>query len=249
MPKIISILNMKGGVAKTTSTQNIGSYLNKVGKKSLLIDWDPQGDLSYSVLDEEEIIKNTKDLVKGEEIGSCITKAGEFDIIATVSEEALVSAIESIKLEDRHYILSDALDNLIDYDYVLIDCPPTEGSVPLNALIASDYVFIPVVPEDLPVRKMESTIKLINKLQKRGSNIQVGGIFATKVDARLSIHNDNLEYLKQEYGDVLLKSKIPLNIKLSEASRLKKSIFAYSGSSKGAKAYEKLSQEILEVLK
>lgn len=247
--KVISIINMKGGVAKTTSCHSIAAKLNNFGKKVLVIDWDPQGDLSYMVFEEEEIIKNTKDLVAGEDIRKCILFAKEFDMIATADEEALVSAVEGIREEDRHYILSDSLENLEGYDYVLIDCPPTEGSLPLNALIASDYVFLPVTPEDISIRKTENTMNLIKKLNTRGGKVKIGGIFVTKYDKRLAIHNDNIGYLSENYPDIFMKAYIPLNVRLSEVARVKESIFRYSPTSSGAKAYEELTKEILEVIK
>lgn len=247
--KVISIINMKGGVAKTTSCHSIAAKLNKLGKKVLVIDWDPQGDLSYMVFDEDEIIKNTRNLVTGEDIKNCILFAKEFDMIATADEEALVSAVEGVREEDRHYILSDSLENLEGYDYVLIDCPPTEGSLPLNALIASDYVFLPVTPEDISIRKTENTINLIKKLNNRGGKVKIGGIFITKYDKRLAIHNDNIGYLSDNYPDIFMKTYIPLNVRLSEVARVKESIFKYSPTSSGAKAYEELTKEILEVIK
>lgn len=246
--KIISIMNMKGGVAKTTSCHSIAAKLKLMGKNVLVIDWDPQGDLTYTILDEEEIQKNTKDLVLGEDINNCITVTPELDIVATVNEEALVSTIEGVREEDKHYILIDNLESLRGYDYVLIDCPPTEGSLPLNALIASDYVFIPTIPEDVCIRKTENTVHLIKKLKNRGAKVQIGGIFVTKYDRRLFVHNDNLEYLKENYQGLMLNTVIPQNVRLSEVSRAKSSIFSYSPSSVGALAYEELTNEILEVI-
>lgn len=247
--KVISIINMKGGVAKTTSCHSIAARLGKLGKKILVIDWDPQGDLSYIVFDENEITKNTRNLVEGEDINSCILSTKEFDMIATADEEALVSVVESIPEEDRHYILSDSLEELKGYDYVLIDCPPTEGSLPLNALIASDYVFLPVTPEDICIRKTENTINLIKKMKSRGAKVEIGGIFITKYDKRLAIHNDNVAYLSENHGDIFMKSMIPLNVRLSEVARVKESIFQYSPTSTGAKAYVELTDEILKVVK
>ncbi|MEG2256143.1 MAG: ParA family protein [Cetobacterium sp.] len=246
--KVISIMNMKGGVAKTTSCHSIAAKLKSMGKNVLVIDWDPQGDLTYTILDEEEISKNTKDLVLGENIKNCITVTPELDIVATINEEALVSTVEGIKVEDRHYILTDSLENLSEYDYVLIDCPPTEGSLPLNALIASDYVFIPTIPEDVCIRKTENTVHLIKKLKNRGAKVEIGGIFITKYDKRLYVHNDNIEFLKENYNNLILKTTIPQNVRLSEVSRAKSSIFSYSPTSAGAIAYEELTNEILGVI-
>lgn len=246
--KVISIMNMKGGVAKTTSCHSIAAKLKAMGNNVLVVDWDPQGDLTYTILEENEVIKNTKDLVLGDNINNCITSTPELDIIATINEEALVGAVEGVKEEDRHYILIDNLDNLNGYDYVLIDCPPTEGSLPLNALIASDYVFIPTIPEDICIRKTENTIHLIKKLKNRGAKVKIGGIFVTKHDKRLFVHNDNIDFLRKNYGNLILETIIPQNVRLSEVSRVKASIFSYSPSSVGALAYENLTNEILEVI-
>lgn len=246
--KVISIMNMKGGVAKTTSCHSIAVKLRMLGKRVLVIDWDPQGDLTYTILDEGEIKKNTKDLVQGVNINNCITSTSELDIIATENEEALVSVVESVKDEDRHYILTDSLSALKNYDYVLIDCPPTEGSLPLNALIASDYVFVPTIPEDICIRQTENTICLIKKLKNRGVKVKIGGIFVTKHDKRLFVHNDNVEFLNKNYVDLMMKTIIPQNVRLSEVSRVKSSIFSYSPTSIGALAYEELTNEILEVI-
>lgn len=247
--KVISLMNMKGGVAKTTSTQNIAAKFTLMGKKVLVIDWDPQGDITFTYFDREDVKKTTSDMAKGEKIENCIIKTKEFDLIPNWDECQLSQVIGSKNIEDRAYVLSDALANLKGYDYVFVDCPPTEGDLPLNAIVASDYIFIPTTLEDLPIKQTENTIHLINKVKKRGMKVKIGGIFPTRMEKRLSIHKDNLEFLKEKYSEYLMNTVIPSNIKLAELPRVRASIFTHAPKSAGAKAYEELSKEILEVVK
>ena len=247
--KVISVLNMKGGVGKSKSTQNIAAEMKNNGKNVLVIDWDPQGDISYFVMDEEEMTSNTRELIEGKKASDCIVKLEEFDIIPTQEETGIDSAIRNISEEDRHYVLADRLDELEGYDIVIIDCPPTEGSLPLNALIASDFVFIPTSLEDEGVKGMRNSIKTITKVKNRiNQKLKLGGVFATRVDGRLNLHKDNLEDLNLDLKEFMLSTVIPENSKLKELTRVKQSIYKYAANTPGAIAYKKLTEEILGVI-
>ena len=242
--RIISFLNFKGGVGKTTSTHSIGAGLSKLGKKVLLIDLDPQGTLTFFSV-EGTVASTSRELLFNElPLEECITKCGEFDLIAS----NIKLAISELEL-NAHYGKEFRLKNAIskaqtDYDYILLDCPPSLSVFTLNALTASSDLIIPCECElasleglDLLLATLKTPINTLNP------DLNILGILPTKLDARKKISKEAYEVIKEEHERVL--TPIRVNSKLSELGLGKVSIFKHDPSSNGAKDYIKVAKEII----
>lgn len=243
--RIISLLNFKGGVGKTTSTHSLGAALSILNKKILLIDLDPQGTLTFFSLSEDQVIGNTtKELLFHEvDAKDCIISGAEFDIVPSNIKLA-TSELELNAHYGKEFKLAQALDSLKGvYDYVLLDCPPSLSVFTLNALTASTDIIIPCECElasleglDLLLATLETPIKSLNP------KLNLLGVLPTKLDGRKKISKEAYEVLKSDYDKVL--TPIRINSKLSELGLTKTSIFDYDKSSNGSKDYLDVAKEI-----
>ncbi|WP_319200235.1 ParA family protein [uncultured Ilyobacter sp.] len=252
--KVISILNQKGGVAKTTSAQNISFGLKKLGKKVLLIDFDPQGNLTSGVGIDKRGLENTiYDLMKDRAFGLqnlglddvMMNKEG-VDVLPTNIKMSKVN-LELGGVPGRENLLKEILKEVYGYDYVIIDCPPSLDNLTFNALIASQKVYIPVQTEFYALEgivELMDTIDLIT--QRMNEELEIGGVFATMVDGRIKLHNEVIEQLKEFFGERMFNTTIRRNVKVTEASSYGVSIFDYASRSNGAKDYLGLCKEILK---
>ena len=256
--KIIAICNQKGGVTKTTTTANLGIGLAMQGKKVLLIDADPQGDLTTALgwPDNEGLsvtLANIMDNIINDKefcyfdgilhhdegidlIPSCIELSG--------MEMALVTAMS------REFTLREYLNQIKhEYDYVLIDCMPSLGMITINALAAADSVIVPVQAQYLPAKGMTQLMKTISKVKKQiNPSLKVDGVLLTLADMRTNLAKMTVETLRQQYGSVLkiYKAQIPVAIKAAETSAVGRSIYSYDKNSKIAQAYAEFTKEVLE---
>jgi chromosome partitioning protein len=243
---IYSVSNHKGGVGKTTSTINIGAALANKGKKVLLVDLDPQANLTQSLG-----IKNIEITIYDNLKGSKIVHPVEYRSNLYVLPSSLDLSAAEIELSSepgREYILKDILSPLVSkFDYILIDCPPSLGLLTINALTASDYVIIPMQAEYLPLRGLAKLTEVINKIQTRLNNtLQIGCVFLTQYDSRKVLNRDIADSVLGFFGKKFLNSKISNNIALAEAPSQGKDIFMYNRSCKGASDYEDLCNEMIE---
>ena len=255
--KVIAICNQKGGVGKTTTTVNLGVGLAKEGKKVLLIDADPQGDLTtcfgwhdndnlketlssqMAKMIREEPVDKREGILKHEEgidlIPSNLELSGlEMMLVNTMSREtALKEYLKDIKK---------------DYDYVLIDCMPSLGMITINALSAADSVIIPVQAQYLPVKGMTQLVQTINRVKKINPHLKIDGIVMTLVDGRTNLAKTVSETLKRNYGNVIkiYDAKIPIAVKAAEMATKGVSIYSYDKNGPVAKAYQKLTKEVIE---
>lgn len=242
--KIISFLNQKGGVGKTTSTINIGAGLAKLNKKVLLIDFDPQASLSCSLgIDTPEY--SIYDILKhGTSPEKVIVKKGKLSVIPG-SIDLSAADHEFRNTTGKEKMLKEALKKIKKFDYILIDCPPSLGLLTINALAASHEVFIPVQTEFLALQGLGQLIETLSVVTKRiNPLLSIGGIIGTRYNRR-KINKDVIEYLTSNFKEMAFKTVIRENVALTEAPSFGHDIFSHDPDSNGAKDYLALCKEIV----
>jgi chromosome partitioning protein len=246
MSIVISLLNHKGGVGKTTSTINIGAGLVEMGKKVLLIDLDPQANLTLSLGINRQKVTIYESLRGESELVPFSVKPG-FDVI-TSSLDLSGAEMELINEAGREYILRELLSPLSTvYDYVLIDCPPSLGLLTLNALTSSRYVIIPLQTEFLALQGLAKIKQVIDKVQFRlNKKLEIGGVLATMYDNRRVLNRDVVETIHKYFAEKVFKTYIRDNVALAEAPSQRKDIFSYSPKSPGAEDYLSVVKELLQ---
>lgn len=246
MSKVISISNHKGGVGKTTSTINIGAGLNRLGKKILLIDLDPQANLSQSlgVIEPE---RNIYGALRGEYSLQPIGIVNGLDIIPSTLDLS-GAEVEMSGEAGREYILRELIDPLRgSYDYILIDNPPSLGLLTINSFTASDEVFIPLQAQYLALQGLTKLIEVVDKIKRRlNKELKVGGVFITQYDGRKVLNRDVVATIEAHFKDEVFKTRVRDNIALAEAPAQGLDIFRYNPKSYGAEDYLSLSKEILK---
>ena len=250
MGKIVSIANQKGGVGKTTTSINLSTILAKKGKKVLMIDADPQGNASSGVGVDKEVEESVYDILIGDtEIKDVVKKTNIKNLYVCPSNINLAGAeVELVSVMSREYRLKEKLDEVKDeYDYIIIDCPPSLGLITLNAFTASDSVLIPVQCEYYALEGLGQLINTINLVKKHlNKNIDIEGALLTMYDARTNLSNQVVKEVKKYFNDKVYKNVIPRNVKLSEAPSYGMPISIYDPRSKGAKSYEKFVKEFMK---
>ena len=251
MGKVISVANQKGGVGKTTTTINLSTLLAKKGKKVLLIDADPQGNATSGVGAEKDIELSTYDVLVGEtEIEETLEDTMIEGLKVCPSNINLAGAeVELVSMMSREQRLKEKLESVKEeFDYILIDCPPSLGLITLNAFTASDSVLIPVQCEYYALEGLGQLINTINLVKKHlNKGIEVEGALLTMYDARTNLSNQVVKEVKKYFGDKVYKTVIPRNVRLSEAPSYGMPITEYDPRSKGARSYEKFTREFLKI--
>ena len=252
MGKIISISNQKGGVGKTTTSVSLSAALGILEKKTLLIDADPQGNASSAIgVNSEDFKLSTYDLIlkKCSPKDAIIkTSSPNLDLIPA-NIDLVAIEIELVDAVKREYIFKDILKSIEDdYDYIIIDCPPSLGLITLNALTASNSVIIPIQCEYFALEglgKLLNTIKGVQQVHNK--NLEIEGILLTMFDSRLRLSKQVKEDVKKHFGSMVFQSIIPRNVSLGEAPSYGESIIEYNATSKGSKSYIKFAQEIINL--
>jgi len=252
MGKIIAIANQKGGVGKTTTTINLAAALGVLEKKVLLIDADPQANASsgLGIIVEEVEIGSYQLLEHTITAKEAIVPANSPNVDIIPAHIDLVAIeIELVDKDKREYKLRDALEEVKDeYDYILIDCAPSLGLITLNALVAADSVIIPIQCEYFALEGLGKLLNTIKSVQKiHNTNLDIEGLLLTMYDSRLRLSNQVVEEVKKHFQNMVFKTIIQRNVRLSEAPSYGESIIAYDATSKGAVNYINLANEILKL--
>ena len=250
MAGIIAIANQKGGVGKTTTAVNLSAALGITGKKTLIIDIDPQGNASSGYgINKREISGSVYEVLIGTMNISRVLNHTEIENVDIIpSHMNLAGAeIEIIQMEDREARLKSALDEIKDsYDYILIDCPPSLGLLTLNALCAADTVLIPTQCEYYALEGMSQLINTIKRVRKSyNPNLEIEGVLFTMYDGRLNLTLQVASEIKKYFPDKVYGTVIPRNVRLSEAPSFGQPVFAYDRTSKGSEAYINLAKEFI----
>ncbi len=246
--RVIAFSNQKGGTGKTTSTINSGSALALSGYRVLLVDLDPQANLTFSLGTKTlEISKTVGRLLLDETIPhDLILNRGNFQFIPSTPKLYSIEADLYLK-SNREFLLRKALNSLEHYDYILLDCPPSAGIFTQNALMAASEIFIPVQTEYLALQGMSQLLKTIEDIKKESNpGLKLGGIIATRYDQRKVLNREVIEKLQMHFGDLLFSTIIRENISLAEAPSFGMDIFTYRPNSSGANDYLHLAAEIAE---
>lgn len=244
MSKVISISNHKGGVGKTTSAINIGAGLNILGKKVLLVDLDPQANLSQSLnlTDQERTIYGA---IRGEYKLEPVEVVRGLDVLPSTLDLS-GAEVELSGEAGREYILRELLEPLrASYNYIIIDTPPSLGLLTINALTASTEVLIPLQAQYLALRGLTKLLEVVDKIKKRlNKELRVGGVFITQYDNRKILNRDVVATIEAHFKEELFTTRIRDNIALAEAPTQGLDIFRYQPKSYGAEDYLSLCKEI-----
>lgn len=246
MRQIISIVNHKGGVGKTTSVSSLGVALARMGKRVLLVDLDAQGNLT-DTLTQTPGVRSIYDSLRTLETLPVVNIREGLDLCPS-SIDLVSMDLELADKREREYRLSKLLQGL-DYEYILLDCPPSLGLLTINALTASTKVIIPLTPEALPAKGLGTLLDIIERTKETlNPSLSLGGILITRYNRR-KINRLVEETLRETFGDSVFKTKIRENVDISESPLQGKDIYSYSPDSIGAKDYESLALEVVSKLK
>jgi chromosome partitioning protein len=251
MAYVISVVNQKGGVGKTTTTVNLGAYLALKGKKVLLVDLDPQGNATSGYGFDKTVLESSAYdiLVNEASITEVIQSTNRKNIEMCPTNINLAGAeVELVSAMSRETIFKRAIEPIADkYDFILIDCPPSLGLLTINALAASTGVLVPIQGEYYALEGLTQLIDTIN-LVKRHLNPQIGvfGVVITMYDGRNQLTRQVTEEVHKYFGDKVFETVIPRNVRLAEAPSHGKTIAEYDPNSKGGKAYAALALEVIK---
>ncbi|WP_342261991.1 ParA family protein [Alphaproteobacteria bacterium endosymbiont of Tiliacea citrago] len=245
--KIISIANQKGGVAKTTSAINISYYLAELGYKTLLIDFDPQASAS-SGLGFRKVEKSIYELLYGHSYKDVEVTTNNKNLYVIPSNQNLAAfEFEAMLVDRKESKLKDVLTSIKEFDFVIVDCPPSLGLLTINALVASEYILIPVQTEFFALEGLSLLLETAAKVKKRWNmKLEVMGIILTMCDKRNMHHREVIADIKHHFGAKVFQQEVRRNIRLAEAASFGKSICEYDKKSIGAQIYKEIVFELLK---
>ena len=250
MGRVIAVANQKGGVGKTTTAINLSACLAEKGQKVLAIDMDPQGNMTSGLgIDKDEVEKNIYDLMIGQVgVEEVLQKEAieNLDIIPT-SIDLSAAEIELIGVDDKEFIIRNAIAPIKDnYDYIIIDCPPSLSMLTINAMTTADSVLVPIQCEYYALEGLSQLIHTIDLVKDRLNNdLEIEGVVFTMYDARTNLSLQVVENVKENLQQNIYKTIIPRNVRLAEAPSYGQPITLYDSRSTGAEAYRLLAEEVI----
>lgn len=250
MSTVIAVTNQKGGVGKTTTAVNVAFYLAKAGKKTLLIDFDPQGNATSGLgVDKQKLTQTMTDvMLEAASLGDIVQATKHKNLSLAPATPHLANAeVELAQAQHRFTRLRSALASVEEYEYIIIDCPPSLSLLTVNGLIAAKSVLLPVQAEFYALEglgQLLETMKLVRK--NMNPSLDLLGVLATMVDSRTTLSMQVCEEIKKHFPGKVFKAVIPRNIRLAEAPSHGVPVGAYDRFSKGARAYKALAKEVME---
>lgn len=245
----IAIINQKGGVAKTTTTINLGAYLAEKKKKVLVIDLDPQGNATSGLgVNRFDLPRCVYDgLINGVPVNRLILETGYKNLDVLPATIQLAGAeIEMVSMLSREYLLKNLIENLTSYDYILVDCPPSLGLLTINALTAVNEYIVPIQCEYYALEGLGQLLKTVNLINKGlNPDLELLGALMTMYNSRVKLSGQVLNEVKAYFKNKVFKTIIPRNVRLSEAPSFGEPISTFAPKSKGGIAYEKLAKEVI----
>lgn len=251
MGRVIAVANQKGGVGKTTTAINLSACLAEKGQKVLAIDMDPQGNMTSGLgIDKDEVEKNIYDLMIGQAgVDEVLQKEAieNLDVIPT-SIDLSAAEIELIGVDDKEFIIRNAVQPIKDdYDYIIIDCPPSLSMLTINAMTTADSVLVPIQCEYYALEGLSQLIHTIDLVQQRlNPDLVIDGVVFTMYDVRTNLSNQVVENVKENLDTKIYETLIPRNIRLAEAPSHGLPINMYDSKSAGTESYRMLAKEVME---
>ncbi len=251
MAKVIVVANQKGGVGKTTTAVNLAACIASLKKKVLLIDFDPQGNATSGVgVDKEGILNSVYDaLINNTPLKETIVETKVKNLSVCPANIDLAGAeVELVTMKNRNFLLKNAIQEVRDqFDYIILDCPPSLGLLTLNAFAAADSLLVPIQCEYYALEGLSMLTKTVKNLkQELNPDLVFEGVLLTMFDSRTNLSNQVMEEVKKFFPESLFKTVIPRNVRLSEAPGYGEPIISYDKHSKGARSYLKLAKEVLK---
>jgi len=251
MGKVISIANQKGGVGKTTTAVNLGAYLAQMGRFVLLVDIDPKGNASSGMgVDVKMVQQGVYEAIINQASFRDITQHTQIDgyKVAPATMSLAGANIELVPVDQREYRLHNSLMEVKhDFDYIIIDCPPSLGLLTINGLVAADEILIPVQSEYYALEGLGQLLNTVNLIKENlKPDLKILGAVLTMFDRRYQLSQEVMNELYKFFPNKIFRSVIPRNVRLAEAPSFGESILTYDPKSKGAKAYERLAREIID---